>query len=113
MHFLKRSLVDVENLANLARNSLLACSNCKGKTKLDESMFDETKLDVIMSKLDSISSSSEAKYVPQTLFVKARPSLGFNENESNSRDPQDKLVKELTEKVHRSEERRVGKECRL
>lgn len=53
-----------------------------------------------MTKIDSISASIEAKSVPQTVFLKAIPGLGFNEHENTSSDSKDKLVKELTEKVH-------------
>ena len=68
-------------------------------------MVDDISLNVIsiyqiMTKLDSISASIEAKSVPQTVFVKARPGLGFNEHENSPKDSKDKLVKELNEKVH-------------
>lgn len=79
--------METENFLKIAKMTPTSCSTCKGKTKVDESRLNETKLDDILSKLDSISASIEAKSLPQIVFVKAQPGLGFNENESNSRDP--------------------------
>ena len=76
------------------------CYACKGKSKVDSNQLNHTSVDMILSKLDSISACIESRTMPQTVFFKARPGLGFNENENLSNSPQDKFVKELTEKVH-------------
>ena len=77
------------------------CPDCKGKAKVNESSLEVTTLDQIMTKLDSIYDSIEAKSVPQTVFVKARPGLGYNESDENTTgDANARLIQTLTEKVH-------------
>ena len=92
--FLKQSLDDAKQFAKLPKSSTKSCVNCKGKTKVDDISLNVNSFDQIMTKLDSISASIEAKSVPQTVFVKDRPVLGFNEHENSPKDSKDKLVKE-------------------
>ena len=118
IHFLKRSLADAEQMVKVAKNEAVeyvkhakinssSCLNCKGKTRADDSVvnskLDNSLLDVIVNKLDYISSTIDARTVPQIVFVRARPGLGFNEDDTESNESsesQNKLVKELTEKIH-------------
>ena len=51
-----------------------------------------------MDKLEKLATSIDEKTVNQTVFVKARPGLGFSEDVS-SLSPQEKLNMELTEKA--------------
>ena len=99
IHFLKRSLADAEQMVKVSKNEAIeyvkqakinssSCLNCKGKTRADDSVvnnkLDNSLLDVIVTKLDYISSTIDARTVPQTVFVRARPGLGFNEDDTES-----------------------------
>ena len=71
IQFLKQSLVDVKRFAKQPKPCTKTCVDCKGKTKVGEISLEVTSFDQIMTKLDSIYDSIEAKSVPQTVFVKA------------------------------------------
>ena len=80
-----------------------SCEGCKGKQTQGTISSDfqantESSLAFIMDKLEKLATSIDEKTVKQTVFVKARPGLGFSENES-SLSPQDKLNMELTKKA--------------
>lgn len=78
----------------------MSCINCKGKsTKSVTVTPTEEKLDIIIEKIDNLAKSIDAKTVNQTVFVKARPGLGYEDGPEHSNTASDKLVKELTEKV--------------
>ena len=80
-----------------------SCEGCKGKQPQGtvSSNFQattESSLAMIMDKLEKLATSIDEKTVNQTVFVKARPGLGFSEDASTL-SPQDKLNMELTEKA--------------
>ena len=73
IQFLKQSLVDVKRFAKPPNPCTKTCVDCKGKAKVGEISLEVTSFDKIMTKLDTIYDSIEAKSVPQTVFMKARP----------------------------------------
>ena len=68
IHFLKRSLDDAQQFAKLPKSSTNSCAICRGKTKVDDISLNVNPFEQIMTKLDSISASIEAKAVPQTVL---------------------------------------------
>ena len=76
------------------------CKNFKGKdTKTTSDNMMTTKLDLILDKLDTLTKSINEKTVNQTVFVKARPGLGYEDGPNTVTSASDKLAKELTEKI--------------
>ena len=76
------------------------CTNCKGKNiKATSDNMLNSKLDLILDKLDTLTKSIDDKTVNQTVFVKARPGLGYEDGPNTVTSASDKLAKELTEKI--------------
>ena len=59
----------------------------------------DSKIDLILDKLDTLTKSINEKTVNQTVFVKARPGLGYEDGPNTVTSASDKLAKELTEKI--------------
>ena len=70
----------------------------QGTISSDFQASTESSLAMIIDKLEKLATSIDENIVNQTVFVKARPGLGFSGNAS-SLSPQDKLNMELTEKT--------------
>ena len=122
MSLKKKILIYSVKLRRYLRNCILApvdtfCTNYKGKnTKATSDNMLNSKLDLIHDKLDTLTKSFDHKTVnqtvfvkarpglgyedgPNTIFVKARPSLGYEDGPNTITSASDKLAKELTQKI--------------
>ena len=76
------------------------CELCKGKSNKHPSDSNvSTKLDTIMDKLDKLTKSIDAKTVNQTVFVRARPGLGYSPEDATSCSQDVPLTISLTAKI--------------